>query len=254
MIRRPLLVANWKMYKTVEQSLAFGRELLRRMQESPAWDGHRELVLCPTLPALWALARQVLPAGVEVGAQNLDVGHEGPLTGGVSGYLLAASGATFVIVGHSERRSMFGETDQVVAEKVRAALDYGLRPIICVGETAVEKNDGDTDRIVMGQVTAALAALSRPDPGVAFAYEPVWAIGTGELPVPEEANRIAAKIRRALVEIWGDSGREVRVLYGGSVNPKNVASFWGQQEIDGALVGGASLDVAALMAMATVAL
>jgi triosephosphate isomerase len=250
MLRRPLVVANWKMHKSVEQSLAFGRELLRRLEEA-GWDNTRELVICPTLPALWALGRRVSALGVEVGAQNLDPGREGAFTGAVSGYLLAEAGATYVIVGHSERRHLFGETDAVVADKVAAAVAARLRPILCIGETAAEREAGASDAIVTRQLQFGLERVNAPEEGLVVAYEPVWAIGSGRTPEAEEAGRMAAVIRRELVARWGESGRAIRILYGGSVNQANFPAFLGEQEIDGALVGGASLKVAEVVAMAT---
>lgn len=250
-MRRPILVANWKMHKSVGASLAYGRELVRLLEDH-GFDNTRELVLCPTLPALWGVGQRVLSAGVEVGAQNLDTGREGAVTGGVSAYLLAEAGATYVIVGHSERRMLFGETDEKVAAKAVAAFEGHLRPILCVGESSAERDAGRTDATVLRQLDAVLKALSRPEISLVVAYEPLWAIGTGRVAKPAEANRVAAVLRRHLVEVWGEEGREVRVLYGGSVNPENIAQFWGQQEIDGALVGGASLDVRGMVAMAEV--
>jgi triosephosphate isomerase len=250
MDRRPLLVANWKMHKTVPQSVAFAREAMRRLEDA-GFDGHRELVICPTLPALWTLARILIAAGIQVGGQNLDPGREGAMTGAVSGYLLAEAGATYVIVGHSERRRHYGETDETVAIKVEAALAANLRPILCVGETAEERRHGASEEVVERQLGAVLARVPGAAPGLVVAYEPVWAIGTGEVPEPADAGRMAARIRRRLVAAWGEEGRLVRVLYGGSVTADNLPAFGEQQEIDGALVGGASLDVASFVAMAT---
>lgn len=247
---RPLLVANWKMHKTVEESLAWGRTFLRRVEERGPF-GRVDLVVCPTLPALWALARLFgLDGPVALGAQNLDPGREGAVTGAVSGYLLAGAGARWVIVGHSERRAGFGETDAVVAAKTVAALEAGLVPIVCVGETAEERAQGATEAVVGRQADAVLASVPAPPPAFVFAYEPVWAIGSGRVPAVDDvaavARMLVARCRRA----WGEAATEVRVLYGGSVNAANVADFAAAPGVDGALVGGASLDADQFLAMA----
>lgn len=247
---RLLLVANWKMHKTVEESLAWGRAALRRLEERGPFR-RVDLVVCPTLPALWALARLFGPDGpVALGAQNLDPGREGAVTGAVSGYLVAGAGARYVIVGHSERRAGFGETDAVVAAKTRAALEAGLIPIVCVGETAEERAQGATEAVVGRQADAVLAAVPTPPPAFVFAYEPVWAIGSGRVPTVEEADAVAALLVARGRRAWGEGSAPVRVLYGGSVNPGNVAAFAAAPAVDGALVGGASLDVEQFLAMA----
>ena len=247
---RLLLVANWKMHKTVEESLAWGRAFLRGIEARGPLE-RVELVVCPTLPALWALARLLGADGpIGLGAQNLDLGREGAVTGAVSGYLLAGAGARWVIVGHSERRAGFGETDALVAAKAKAAVEAGLVPIVCVGETAAERAQGATEAVVGRQADAVLASLPTPPSAFVFAYEPVWAIGSGQVPTVEEAGAVAQMLADRCRQAWGESTAKVRVLYGGSVNAANVAGFAAAPAVDGALVGGASLDAEQFLAMA----
>lgn len=250
---RPLLVANWKMHKTVEETRAFGRELARRLEELAGAGPLPEMVVCPTFPGLWPLSRTMVGTGVAVGAQNLDLGREGAMTGAVSGYLIAEAGAAWVIVGHSERRQHFGETDALVAEKVAAARDVRLTPIVCVGENEDEYRRGETGAVLDRQIGALLDRLSGEMwSELVVAYEPIWAIGTGRVPSPEEADRTAAGIRDRIRDRHGAVADGVRILYGGSVSPKNIEQFWRQPAIDGALVGGASLSVSDFVAMAMV--
>jgi triosephosphate isomerase len=241
-VRRPLLVANWKMHKTVNESRAFAREWVRRAAEAGRSEpGPVELVVCPTMPALEAVLRMVEQIGVTVGAQNLDLGREGAVTGGVSAYLLAEIPVSYVIVGHSERRRDFLEDDPLVARKAAAALASGLAPIVCVGESHQEREGQATRAVVTRQIDAVLDALSTPDERLVVAYEPIWAIGTGAVPEPADANQVAGWIRGEIRARWGGAADRVRILYGGSVSPNNVESFWRQPEVDGALVGGSSL-------------
>jgi triosephosphate isomerase len=208
-----------------------------------------ELVLCPTLPALWPLASLLDAMGVAVGAQNIDGGTEGAVTGGVSGHLLAEALATHVIVGHSERRQRFGETDAVVAAKAAAALRAGLTPIVCVGESSAERRAGETQAVVTRQLTAVLNAVPEGDGRLVVAYEPLWAIGTGQGAAPADANQVAGWCRGLAAAAWGPAAQRVRVLYGGSVTRDNILGFWHADEIDGALVGGASLEMESWLAM-----
>ncbi|MCY0908481.1 MAG: triose-phosphate isomerase [Sulfobacillus thermotolerans] len=242
-------MANWKMHKTVEEGRAFGRHLIRRLSE--AGDQSPTLVVCPTLPGLWPLAREFAGTPVGVGAQNLDLGREGALTGAVSGYLLREAGAQFVIIGHSERRQVFHETDDVIGQKVAQAYQSRLRPILCVGESAQEYRQGSTLSVVERQLQALAPYVDdKMMQTLIVAYEPVWAIGTGEVPEPGQANHVAAAIREVLDRMAPGSGENVPILYGGSVNAKNIRPFMGEKDIDGALVGGASLQVEEFLAMA----
>ncbi len=236
------------MNKTVEEGRAFGRNLVRRLEE--AGDSPPTLVICPTFLGLWGLARELASSGVLCGGQNLDLGREGAFTGAVSGYLLREAGARFVIVGHSERRSLFGESDALCAQKAAQAHQAHLRPIFCVGESAEEYRAGMTDDVITRQVRALFGSL---DAGLAqqlvIAYEPVWAIGSGQVPEPSQVGAVARLIRRVLGEREPGAGA-VPVLYGGSVSEKNIGAFMGEKDIDGALVGGASLHVDQFLAMA----
>lgn len=236
------------MYKTVPESVAYARELCRRLEAEPA-PGAVELVVAPTYPALYPVASRVRAVGVAAAAQNLDPGREGALTGAVSGYLLHEAGARFVIVGHSERRQYFQETDLMVAEKVAEALGAGLAPILCVGESLAERERGETESVIARELEAVLGEIPRPVPDLVVAYEPLWAIGTGVVAEPAEANRVAGRIRSLLTQAWPGAGDEVRVLYGGSVNPTNAAAIFAQPEIDGALVGSASLTVESFLSL-----
>ncbi len=229
-----LMVANWKMFKTVQESQAFVRELIRRREESTL--SNTTEVICPTLPALFELSQLCAGTTLHVGAQNLDLGDEGANTGAVSAYLLREAGAEYVIVGHSERRRLYGEDDTQVGEKAAQAVAAHLVPIVCVGETQSQREEGKTDEVISRQVQAALKALTASTPAI-VAYEPVWAIGSGLVPDGAEANRVAGVIRDA-----ASSG--LPVLYGGSVNRKNIQEFAKAPLLDGALVGGAALDVA----------
>lgn len=250
MARRRLLMANWKMYKTVEESQSYARGLIRRLAGSGA---HQtvEVVLAPTALALAAVARQIDDLGIGVAGQNLDLGREGAFTGGISGYLLAEAGARYVIVGHSERRQHFGETDPLIGEKVRAAWDASLTPVLCIGETREERERGETTDVLGRQLKRVLSGP--PGGPMVLAYEPVWAIGTGLVPEPSDLAVTTQAIGRWLREAWGETAESVRLLYGGSVNAGNLAEFLTVPRVDGALVGGASLDADQFAAMVAVA-
>ena len=247
--RRRLVVANWKMHKTVAQSTAYVRELCRLVEQEPLPE-RVEMVVAPTYLAIAPVAARVRVVGVGVAAQSLDPGREGALTGAVSGYLLFAAGARYAIVGHSERRQQFQETDLMVAERVGAALDAGLTPILCVGESALNRERGETAAVLHRELDAVLGDLPRPAPHLVVAYEPIWAIGTGVAADPAEANRMAALIRRRVDEAWPGAGESVRILYGGSVTVANAAAVFSESEVDGALIGSASLQVQDFVTMA----
>lgn len=230
------------MHKTVHQSVAFVRELLRRMESMP--EDLPDQVLCPTLPALFSVASRLRGTPIRVGAQTLDLGREGANTGAVSAYLVREAGADFVILGHSERRSLYGEDDALVAEKTRAAWGSKLTPIVCVGESPDERKRGLTDEVIRRQVSAIIESEGNwHDRVLIFAYEPLWAIGTGEVASPQEAGRVAALIRDWVGKMRPEAAQALRILYGGSVKADNAAGFAQTPHIDGALVGGASLDV-----------
>jgi triosephosphate isomerase len=251
--RRPRLIAgNWKMHKTAPEGAALARELVALA------GGARpgcEIALCPPFPAL-AAVRDVLRGGpFHLGAQNLHAATHGAFTGEVSGPMLAALGCRFVIVGHSERRHGMGEDDAQVAQKLRAAQRDGLTPIVCVGETLVEREAGRTAEVLVRQAQAAYEGLdAAQSAATVLAYEPVWAIGTGRVATLEQA-REAHQILRATLDrvVASGVGARVSILYGGSVNAGNAAALFAEEELDGALVGGASLEAASFWRVASAA-
>ena len=248
--RRPLIAGNWKMYKTVQEADEFIAALLPRVSSVQNVD----IGICPTYTALQAMVDATRGSPVDVYAQNMHQEDHGAFTGEVSAAMLDEVGVHGVILGHSERRQMFGETDRALALKVQAALAAGLAPILCVGETEEEREAGDTERKLRHQVQEDLARLETEQLGaLVIAYEPIWAIGTGQVATPEQAQEAIAFVR-ALV---GDRSREqaelVRILYGGSVKADNAAELMALPDVDGALVGGASLDAEAFAAIVAAA-
>jgi triosephosphate isomerase len=234
------MAGNWKMYKTAPETRAFFEKFAPLVEHSE----HCEVVICPTYPSLEVAAEATEGTRVEIGAQNMHWAKEGAFTGEVSGPMLVAVGVKWVLVGHSERRQFFGETNETVLKRTLAALEFGLQPIVCVGERLEERESGNTEAVLTAQFREGIARLSSEQLArIVIAYEPVWAIGTGRTATPE----IAADAHRALrAQVQADYGKEaaaaVRILYGGSVKPDNVRSLMAQPEIDGVLVGGASLD------------
>jgi triosephosphate isomerase len=240
--RVPFVAANWKMHMTREPAERLAREVARALAEVRGV----EVAICPPATALDAVGRALAGTPLLLGGQTMHDEPKGAFTGEISAPMLLDMGCRCVILGHSERRQYFGETDEMVARKVRAALASGLMPIVCVGERLAEREAGRADAVVGAQVEAVLGGVGeRPEAPVVVAYEPVWAIGTGRTATGDEANRIAALIRRGVAANCGAAlADSVRILYGGSVKPDNIAEFLGQPEVDGALVGGASLDAA----------
>ena len=240
--RRPLVAANWKMHKLAAEAREFAAKL-------DVAEGV-EVVVCPPAVLLPVLREALDPAKhVRLGAQNVHFEAKGAFTGEHSCAMLADAGAKYVIVGHSERRSLFGETDELVARKTGAVLQAGLRPIVCVGERLAERESGATFRVLRAQLTAGLAGLGAPAPDpadVVVAYEPVWAIGTGRNATSAQAQEALAFLRERLAELFGHAwARGVRLLYGGSATAQNAPELAAQPDVDGFLVGGASLDPAA---------
>jgi triosephosphate isomerase len=249
-MRRPLVAANWKMHKTVEDAEEFIAALLPAVSTADAVD----IAVCPPYLALPALVDSARGSRVAIYAQNMHQEREGAFTGEVSAPMLIDAGVAGVILGHSERREYFGETDRALALKVSAALEAGLVPILCVGETEDEREAGDTERKLRHQVQEDLARVPDDQLGeIVIAYEPIWAIGTGKVATPEQAQEAIAFVR-ALV---GDRSREhaerTRVLYGGSVNEGNARELLALPDVDGALVGGASLDPRSFAAIVSAA-
>jgi triosephosphate isomerase len=240
-MRKPFVAGNWKMNKTVEQARQLVSELLPGLHEVPQVDR----VICPPFTSLLPICAMLQGTDIGLGAQNLHWEASGAFTGEVSPAMVKEF-CQYVIIGHSERRTYFGETDESVNKKVKAALNVGLLPIVCIGETLAEFESGKTGDVLSRQVLQGLKDLT-PEQGkqLVIAYEPVWAIGTGKAASGNGANDVVGKmIRPAMAAIFGDLVTQgVRVLYGGSVTGENAAEFFGQPEIDGALVGGASLKV-----------
>ena len=242
--RKPIIAGNWKMNQTHTEALSLVRTLSYELREKD-YD-RAEVVVCPPFTALrtvqLVIEDEYLPIGL--GAQNLHWEDEGAYTGEISGAFLKALHCTYVIVGHSERRKYFGETDETVNKRTHAAFRHGLKPIVCVGETDDEHEAGQTEAVVERQIRDGLANVSGEQLSqLVIAYEPVWAIGTGKAATAEDANETIGLIRKTLAAISNDDvAQGIRIQYGGSVSPGNIAQFMSQAEIDGALVGGASLD------------
>lgn len=239
MPRKPFLAGNWKMYKTIPEAVELAAALARTVGGLT----DREVLVAPPFPALADVGRALAGSRIALGAQNMHFEHEGAFTGEVSAVMLLSAGCTHVILGHSERRHVFGETDALINRKVARALQKGLIPIFCIGETLAEREQGHTRRVVETQVLAGLKDLTRDEVSrIIVAYEPVWAIGTGKTATPEQAQEMHAIIRELLSGLHGRNiAGNLRILYGGSVKPDNIAQLMAQPDVDGALVGGASL-------------
>ncbi|TCP55829.1 triosephosphate isomerase [Tumebacillus sp. BK434] len=240
-MRKPILAGNWKMFKTVQQALSFAEHLQGLANDAP---DQVDTVICAPFPSLYALNQQLAGGAIKLAAQNMHQAEEGAFTGEVSALMLKDVGCTYVIIGHSERRQYFGETDDSVNQKVQAAFQHGLLPIICVGEDLDQRSQGITKQLVEGQVRAALSGVQANDvPRLVIAYEPIWAIGTGQTATAQDANEVCAHIRQVVGDMYGQyQAGLVRIQYGGSVKPENIEELMLQPDIDGALVGGASLD------------
>jgi len=246
--RIPLIAGNWKLHNGLAESAALATALKQQAGASKA-----ELVVAPVFTALDRRAAILKDTGIGVSAQDVYPKPSGAFTGEVSAPLLRDAGCSYCIVGHSERRQLFGETDESVREKVAALLAEGLKPIVCVGETQAERESGDYLKVILGQLDGGLSGLTAEQLGpVVIAYEPVWAIGTGLTAKPEDAQAVHASIRGWAKSKHGDAfATSLRILYGGSVKPDNATELMGQADIDGALVGGASLKADAFMAIAS---
>jgi triosephosphate isomerase len=241
MSRTPLIAGNWKMHKTVSEAEMFISGLLPRVSSVDGVD----VGICVPFTALGAMVDSARGSRVEVYAQNMHEAPEGAFTGEVSGPMLAELDVHGVVLGHSERRQLFGETDRALAAKVPAALAAGLVPILCVGETEEEREAGDTERTLRHQVSEDLSGVDNDQlAGVVIAYEPIWAIGTGKVATPEQAQEAVAFIRALIGGRDAGAAERIRILYGGSVKPDNAAELLSLPDVDGALVGGASLDPA----------
>jgi triosephosphate isomerase len=242
MTRRCFIAGNWKMNKTVGEALSLVREL--RGALSMVRD-RVEIAIAPPFSALHPVAKALEDSNIVLAAQNCHFEEQGAFTGEISAPMLKEVGCRYVIVGHSERRQHFGETNEGVGRRAQAVLKHGMSPIVCVGETLAQREGGKTLEIVTSQVKAALGSIpSGQGDAVVLAYEPVWAIGTGKTATSRQAQEVHAHIRGLLKELWGPVAEQVRIQYGGSVKPDNAAELLSQPDIDGALVGGASLKAA----------
>jgi triosephosphate isomerase (TIM) len=239
-MRRHIMAANWKMYKTAQQTTNF----LELFKPLVAGINHCDIVLFPPSLTIPAAVEATAGTNIAIGGQNMYWGREGAYTGEISGEMLRAVGATWVLIGHSERRQYFCETDADVLKKTQAALEAGLQPIVCVGEKLEEHKNGKAADVLVRQFAAGIAGLTEEQfAKIAVAYEPIWAIGTGQTATPQIASDAHKLIRSEAAKRFGEeSAQQLRIVYGGSVKPDNVAGLMAEPEIDGVLVGGASLD------------
>ena len=243
-MRLPIIAGNWKMNTTVEQAIELVQEIRGRLDEIEGV----EKILCPPFISLIAIGELMADSSIKLGAQNLYFEEKGAYTGEISPLMLAGL-CEYVILGHSERRQYFGETDEMVNRKVKAALKAGLRPILCVGERLEENEAGKTEEVVTRQVKGALVEIDSLQ-GLVIAYEPVWAIGTGKAATGEQADTTIGLIRHIVSQLYSQQfAQDLRIQYGGSVTGANIAEFVSQPEIDGALVGGASLKAAEFLSI-----
>ena len=251
-MRTPLIVGNWKMNKTASEAAIFVHELVQRKMTSPAI----EIVIAPPFTAFESVRHALgIDASIGLAGQNLHAEDRGAYTGEISAPMLKDLGCRYVILGHSERRALFGERDNVIQKKLAAAFRHGLKPILCVGESLDERESGRTTEVITRQVAGSLEGFdARQVATLTIAYEPVWAIGTGKAASPEQAIPVHQTIRQFVQRHWSASlAQETRILYGGSVTPQNVASFLASDEIDGALVGGACLQTESFASIADLA-
>jgi triosephosphate isomerase len=240
-MRIPFIAGNWKMFKTVHEAVVFAKELRPMVKDV----SDLEIVVAPPFTAVHAVAEALRNTNVGVAAQDLCAEREGAFTGEVSGPMIKEAGGEYVIIGHSERRRLFGETDTIVNQKVNGALAAGLTPIVCIGETIEERERNETLGILDRQITVGLSGLAPAQVGeLVIAYEPIWAIGTGRNATAGQAEEAHRHIRTRLQDWFGeDAAAHCHIIYGGSVKPDNVAELVDEPDVDGALVGGASLDV-----------
>jgi triosephosphate isomerase len=240
-MRKPIIAGNWKMYKTISE----GRNLVKGVIDKLTGYNEAEVVFCPPFTALSAVKELTAGTSFGIGAQDLYWKEQGAFTGEISPLMLKDIGCDYVIIGHSERREHFGETDETVNLKVKSALAAGIKPIICVGETLAQREAGETKNLIKRQTELALKGIEASAiPQIVIAYEPIWAIGTGKSSNGTDANEVIGLIRKTVAGIFGnESAGQMRIQYGGSVKPENIKEFMDQPEIDGALVGGASLEI-----------
>lgn len=236
-MRTPIIAGNWKMNKTISEGVAFVNEVKGKTE------GNAEVLICAPFTLLKDLKEATKGTNIKIGAQNMHYENSGAFTGEVAPSNLVELGIDYVIIGHSERREYFNETDETCNKKVLKAIEVGINPILCCGETLEERESGKTLDKVENQIVKGLADVKSEDlEKVVIAYEPIWAIGTGKTATSEQANEVISEIRKVVKGMYGDLAEKVRIQYGGSVKPSNVVEIMGQSDIDGALVGGASLN------------
>ena len=237
---KPIITANWKMHKTIPEAVAFAK----RLKEEFPKPGDVDIVIAPPFTALLPVVKVLKDSPIHVSAQNMHWEEKGAYTGEISAAMLVDAGCEFVIIGHSERRTLFGETGEMLNKKIHAALKSGLKPIFCMGETLEERESGATFRIIQKQIKEGLNNIISDDISeIALAYEPIWAIGTGKTATPLQAQEIHSFIRETIAtDLEYARASETAIIYGGSVNPENTDSLMNQPDINGALVGGAGLD------------
>ena len=240
-MRKPIIAGNWKMNMTPSQAKELVTDLIPLVKDAAC-----DVVVCPPYVDIALVAELLKGTNIQVGAQNIHWAEKGAFTGEISAAMLKEAGAAYAIIGHSERRQYFGETDATVNSRTKAALAAGIVPIICVGESLEQREKGETDAVVSGQVKADLADIpGEAVAGLVIAYEPIWAIGTGKTATDEQANETIGLIRETIASLYGQAvADQVRIQYGGSMNPKNVKGLMAQAQIDGGLIGGASLKAA----------
>lgn len=239
MSRKIIIAGNWKMNKTASQ----GKALVEELKTKVAGIDKADIVVCPPFTTLCAVVEAAKGSNVKVGAQNIHWAESGAFTGEISGAMLKEAGVEYVIIGHSERRQYFGETDETVNKRLKAALAAGLKAIVCIGETLAEREGNKTEQVIDTQVKGGFAGISADDmKGIIIAYEPVWAIGTGKTATPEMAQETHAYIRKVVASLYDvQTAEAVRIQYGGSMKPDNATELTAQKDIDGGLIGGASL-------------
>lgn len=236
-MRRALIAANWKMFLNRESGTQLAMALAKKIADVE----DRDILICPAAPLLSDVSAAIQGSRIQLGGQNMYFEKEGAFTGEVSADMLLSVGCTYVLLGHSERRHVFGEDDTLINKKVLFALESGLKPVLCVGELLEEREAGNTEKVVHRQVVKGLENVDAPAQ-ITIAYEPVWAIGTGKTATPEDAETVQAYIRKTVADIYStDIADNLRILYGGSVKPDNINGLMAKGNIDGALVGGASL-------------
>lgn len=244
-MRKPIIAGNWKMHKTIKEAVEFVNEIKGSLNDEAV-----DAVICAPFTLLKDLKEATEGTNVKIGAQNMHFEENGAFTGEISPLMLKELDIDYVVIGHSERREYFNETDETVNKKVLKALEVGIDPILCCGETLEQRETDKTKDVVKEQIIAGLKNVKEEDlKKVVIAYEPIWAIGTGKTATAEQANDVISYIREVVASVYGDLANEVRIQYGGSVKPGNVVEIMGQSDIDGALVGGASLQPADYIAL-----